>query len=351
MAAIRLKERPHEAYGIAGTEPLQKQREDIEARDETLRMLKNISTKLSSSEKRLGEGDDDEDQDDTDEDEDDVIDDGNSINHEKSRKPSTSVSIARRMSRMRSGKDSMALATARMKHTEGDSDGEEDALINRNRRHGGTLAGTGVMTARGRSTRSKSEKVLSIKDGNTSRANTARSVRASGGGGGGLTSRSQSPEKGNRSGVTSRVGTAAEGTRAGTPGKPKTSKKPKDPFESIVIQAFPEPKDTGEDQMLLVDYILRQTEGMDIDKENHSGDTALIIACRWGKFKIVELLVQRGAEINLETSAGKTGKLRTKQQKEVYTNQTLILMYLQARVHIVDMILLHIFDFIYNLPL
>ena len=80
---------------------------------------------------------------------------------------------------------------------------------------------------------------------------------------------------------------------------------------AVALPVFPEPEDDGEDQVALMDFILKQTGGTDIDAENDTGDTALMIACRYGKYKLVELLVQRGAEVNLETSKGKTALIET----------------------------------------
>jgi ankyrin repeat protein len=44
----------------------------------------------------------------------------------------------------------------------------------------------------------------------------------------------------------------------------------------------------------------------DIDIENGTGDTALTLACRLGKLRFVELLIQNGANVNMETSTGRT---------------------------------------------
>ena len=77
---------------------------------------------------------------------------------------------------------------------------------------------------------------------------------------------------------------------------------PLSPTEVHNDTAFPEPEDDGQEQVAMVDFILSQTGGCDLDAENNTGDTALIIACRWGKYKLVELLIQRGADVNLETS-------------------------------------------------
>ena len=59
----------------------------------------------------------------------------------------------------------------------------------------------------------------------------------------------------------------------------------------------------------LVEWIIRQTiECPDIDIENIYGDTALIIASRLGKSRMVEMLVQHGADINKESTNGRTGE-------------------------------------------
>ena len=86
----------------------------------------------------------------------------------------------------------------------------------------------------------------------------------------------------------------------------KVERPPDSPTEVHNDTAFPEPEDDGQEQVAMVDFILSQTGGCDLDAENHTGDTALIIACRWGKYKLVELLVQRGADVNLETSKVRT---------------------------------------------
>jgi len=61
------------------------------------------------------------------------------------------------------------------------------------------------------------------------------------------------------------------------------------------------------DEIDLVEWIVRQTkECDDIDIENIYGDTALIIAGKLGKLDMMQLLIQHGADINKETSSGKT---------------------------------------------
>lgn len=60
----------------------------------------------------------------------------------------------------------------------------------------------------------------------------------------------------------------------------------------------------GDEEIPFIDYILRATECLDIDKESYGGDSALILACRLGKAKIVDLLLRRGADANLETKKG-----------------------------------------------
>lgn len=62
------------------------------------------------------------------------------------------------------------------------------------------------------------------------------------------------------------------------------------------------------DEIELVEWIVWQTkQSEDIDIENIYGDTALIIACKLGKLDMMQLLIQHGADINKETSCGKTG--------------------------------------------
>jgi ankyrin repeat protein len=62
------------------------------------------------------------------------------------------------------------------------------------------------------------------------------------------------------------------------------------------------------DELNLLEWIVKQTkECDDIDFENIYGDTALILACRLGKIRMVESLVQHGAEVNKESKKGKTG--------------------------------------------
>eukprot|EP01038_Epipyxis_sp_PR26KG_P005643 gene5643-7790_t len=57
----------------------------------------------------------------------------------------------------------------------------------------------------------------------------------------------------------------------------------------------------------LTEYILKQSlEYEDVDIENIYGDTALTIACRLGKHDFVEILIHHGADVNKETSHGKT---------------------------------------------
>ena len=53
-------------------------------------------------------------------------------------------------------------------------------------------------------------------------------------------------------------------------------------------------------------FIVKSTQGMDMEVETTTGETALTLACRLGKLEFVELLVQNGADINYETSLGKT---------------------------------------------
>lgn len=60
----------------------------------------------------------------------------------------------------------------------------------------------------------------------------------------------------------------------------------------------------------LMEHLCKQIkDSEDIDTENIYGDTALTLACRMGKLNFVELLVQHAADINKETSNGRTGKV------------------------------------------
>jgi len=56
----------------------------------------------------------------------------------------------------------------------------------------------------------------------------------------------------------------------------------------------------------LAEFICQVTEGRDLDLECDAGDTALTFACRFGRMKFIELLVYNAAEINWETTAGRT---------------------------------------------
>eukprot|EP01035_Chromulina_nebulosa_P021768 gene21768-28169_t len=60
------------------------------------------------------------------------------------------------------------------------------------------------------------------------------------------------------------------------------------------------------DEFSMAQYIVKQTQGMDLDIENSSGHTALTLAVRLGKFNFVELLIQYGAHVNKETHSGRT---------------------------------------------
>lgn len=58
----------------------------------------------------------------------------------------------------------------------------------------------------------------------------------------------------------------------------------------------------------LMEHLCKQIQdSADIDIENIFGDTALTLACRMGKLNFIELLVQHAADINKETSNGRTG--------------------------------------------
>ena len=59
----------------------------------------------------------------------------------------------------------------------------------------------------------------------------------------------------------------------------------------------------------LMEHLCKQIkDSEDIDIENIYGDTALTLACRMGKLNFIELLVEHSADINKETSNGRTGK-------------------------------------------
>ena len=64
------------------------------------------------------------------------------------------------------------------------------------------------------------------------------------------------------------------------------------------------------DDVQLAEFVMKQVkECEDIDAENIYGDTALTLASRLGKLRFVEIIVQHGADVNKETSNGRTGKL------------------------------------------
>jgi hypothetical protein len=59
----------------------------------------------------------------------------------------------------------------------------------------------------------------------------------------------------------------------------------------------------------LMEAICKQIkDSEDIDFENIYGDTVLTLACRMGKLNFIELLVEHAADINKETSNGRTGE-------------------------------------------
>lgn len=58
-------------------------------------------------------------------------------------------------------------------------------------------------------------------------------------------------------------------------------------------------------------FIVKSTEGMDMEMESSGGETALTLACRLGRLDFVELLVQNGADVNYETSLGKTALIES----------------------------------------
>jgi hypothetical protein len=63
------------------------------------------------------------------------------------------------------------------------------------------------------------------------------------------------------------------------------------------------------DDVALAEFVMKQVkECEDIDMENIYGDTALTLASRLGKLRFVEIIIQHGADVNKETSNGRTGK-------------------------------------------
>ena len=62
----------------------------------------------------------------------------------------------------------------------------------------------------------------------------------------------------------------------------------------------------GRGELDLMDYLIGCTDGSDIDHESSVGLNAMITACNAGQFRAVKLLLQRGANIDGETSRGYT---------------------------------------------
>jgi ankyrin repeat protein len=60
------------------------------------------------------------------------------------------------------------------------------------------------------------------------------------------------------------------------------------------------------DEYVMAAFVVSQVNSQDINFESVLGDTALTIACRLGKIKFVELLLQNGASVNKETKTGRT---------------------------------------------
>lgn len=52
--------------------------------------------------------------------------------------------------------------------------------------------------------------------------------------------------------------------------------------------------------------LLRMMLDRDFDLENDAGDTALTLACRFGRLSMIKLLIRNNANINLETRTGRT---------------------------------------------
>ena len=55
-----------------------------------------------------------------------------------------------------------------------------------------------------------------------------------------------------------------------------------------------------------MDHLIGCTDGSDIDHESSIGMNAMICACNAGQFRAMKLLLQRGANIDGETSRGYT---------------------------------------------
>ena len=56
------------------------------------------------------------------------------------------------------------------------------------------------------------------------------------------------------------------------------------------------------DEFPLAEFIIKGTEGEDLDLENINGETALTMACRNGKLRFVELLLQVSLSLSLRLS-------------------------------------------------
>ena len=59
----------------------------------------------------------------------------------------------------------------------------------------------------------------------------------------------------------------------------------------------------------LAEYAIKTTRGLDLNLQSAFGDTALTISCRYGRYSMVELLIQNGCDLNMETIAGRTALL------------------------------------------
>lgn len=60
------------------------------------------------------------------------------------------------------------------------------------------------------------------------------------------------------------------------------------------------------DNIQMIEFIMKYVNPLDFNIENKSGETALIIAIRLGKMKIIEILLTNGVNVNYETQSGRT---------------------------------------------
>ena len=60
----------------------------------------------------------------------------------------------------------------------------------------------------------------------------------------------------------------------------------------------------AKNDLQLVALVAKQCSRIALNTESHNGDTPLSLACRLGSRKCAELLIDSGADVNLETSRG-----------------------------------------------